>query len=1042
MSKKRMIIVTSVILSIVVISLGIVKLYQTYAIGNYFDTESSATFGVNITENTSVRIPANGYSNVFYMVTNTSPGTVRYGVAYTTDSNVTVKTFSTSKDPASGVIEENEKKYVKLRLENSSSTAKDIAISTVLGYSGDSTLLPPSGVTLVTEIYNPTPLAKYITGLYTSGTKTAVTNNSITYNTVTAQSLINDRLGGTTSDYNGGNIRYYGASPNNYIYFNCSDYRRQTSDTCEVWRIIGVFDGKTKIIRNTSLGALAWDQDKNNSSSSTTYDNNWSTSTLQKLLNGNYYNGTSTVTYYSGESGGTTSSLNMTSIGLKNNSTRNMIANTKWSLGAVANGEYDYANQVYASEVSTNVYSNNPTSWTGKIGLPLESDYAYAMDLKNCTVPPIGYSHYTACSNNWIRAITTSMDWLLSSSASSGSDVCFESPGYAVCSGASNESYYAKFVLPVLYLDSGVLLETGAGTSSNPYKISGGSSSNLEEPIPTYTVSYNANNGTGAPSSQTKTQNVNLTLSNTAPTRSGYQFVGWNTSSNGTGTSYASGAIYSGNSNLTLYAQWKQIFTISYSASGATGTPSSQTKLQGNAVTLSSTVPTKSGYTFNNWNTSSDGTGTSYAPGATYSADANATLYAQWKQVYTITYNANGGSGVPSNQTKTQGNSVTLSSTKPTRSGYKFVNWNTASNGTGTVYNSGATYSANANVTLYAQWTPNTVLIKLSVNGGVLSSKSSFFESGGIIYLNGNNIISSINYGETLSSDGLPDWNNTNYINVTKAASKASSGAEWKCLNGNCSKSTYNQTTAYSASDFCNLSSGDCTVTLGVNWTSSTTATFFPNGGKFSTGAASYTMQATVGTKYQFSELPIPSISKSNCTLDGWYEGSTSGSIYRQYFYLESGDTNLNYYAHWSCGSSGSSSTYTATFYPNGGSFSTGVASWSKAVIGGNQYYFSNLGIPSVSRSNCSQDGWHFNSPTGTVYRQWFSLDSSAPFYANWSCSCSCQYVTKTYKYVSGSSTNNICTSTEKVCNGTQLKYTGCSINNDTISYRQWYYVC
>ena len=71
MSKKRMIIFTSVILSVVIISLGIVKLYQTYAIG----TASSATFDVNITRDTSVRIPANGYSNVFYMVTNTSPGT-------------------------------------------------------------------------------------------------------------------------------------------------------------------------------------------------------------------------------------------------------------------------------------------------------------------------------------------------------------------------------------------------------------------------------------------------------------------------------------------------------------------------------------------------------------------------------------------------------------------------------------------------------------------------------------------------------------------------------------------------------------------------------------------------------------------------------------------------------------------------------------------------------------------------------------------------------------------------------------------------------
>ena len=258
MSKKRMIIFTSVILSVVVISLGIVKLYQTYALGNYIDTASSATFDVNITRDTSVRIPANGYSNVFYMVTNTSPGTVRYGVAYTTDSNVTVKTFSTSKDPASGVIEENEKKYVKLRLENTSSTIKNITLSTVLGYENGGDLIPPSGVTLVTKKYyaNTISLAKYITNLYTGAEKEMVTNNDITYNTAPSVSLMNDRLGDTTTDLDGGNIRYYGASPNNYIYFNCETY---PDTNCEIWRIIGVFDGKLKIIRNESIGSYSWD---------------------------------------------------------------------------------------------------------------------------------------------------------------------------------------------------------------------------------------------------------------------------------------------------------------------------------------------------------------------------------------------------------------------------------------------------------------------------------------------------------------------------------------------------------------------------------------------------------------------------------------------------------------------------------------------------------------------------------------------------------------------------------------------------------------
>jgi len=119
------------------------------------------------------------------------------------------------------------------------------------------------------------------------------------------------------------------------------------------------------------------------------------------------------------------------------------------------------------------------------------------------------------------------------------------------------------------------------------------------------------------------------------------------------------------------------------------------------------------------WNTSSSGTGVSYNSGATYTANANLTLYAQWyynsssggttgtTTSYIISYNANGGSGAPSSQTKTT-DCMYLSSTKPTRSGYTFKNWNTSSTGTGTSYSTGGYYCGDANLTLYAQWTSNS----------------------------------------------------------------------------------------------------------------------------------------------------------------------------------------------------------------------------------------------------------------------------------------------------------------------------------------------
>ena len=209
------------------------------------------------------------------------------------------------------------------------------------------------------------------------------------------------------------------------------------------------------------------------------------------------------------------------------------------------------------------------------------------------------------------------------------------------------------------------------------------------------------------PAAQTKTQGVALTLSSTVPTRTGYAFASWNTSADGSGTSYASGASYTANATVTLYAQWTaNTYTVTYNANGGTSAPAAQTKTHDVALTLSSTVPTRTGYTFAGWNTSADGSGTSYASGASYTANAIVTLYAKWTaNTYTVTYNANGGTGAPAAQTKTHDVALPLSSTVPTRTGYTFADWNTSADGSGTSYAPGASYTANANVTLYAQWT-------------------------------------------------------------------------------------------------------------------------------------------------------------------------------------------------------------------------------------------------------------------------------------------------------------------------------------------------
>ena len=146
-------------------------------------------------------------------------------------------------------------------------------------------------------------------------------------------------------------------------------------------------------------------------------------------------------------------------------------------------------------------------------------------------------------------------------------------------------------------------------------------------------------------------------------------------------------------------------YKITYNANGGSGAPSSQTKWKDQTLTLSSTKPTRTGYSFLGWSTSSSATSATYTAGGSYTANATATLYAVWKaNTYTVKFNANGGTGAPGNQTKTYGKTLTLSSTKPTRTNYNFLGWSTSSTATSATYTAGGSYTANAAATLYAVW--------------------------------------------------------------------------------------------------------------------------------------------------------------------------------------------------------------------------------------------------------------------------------------------------------------------------------------------------
>lgn len=163
---------------------------------------------------------------------------------------------------------------------------------------------------------------------------------------------------------------------------------------------------------------------------------------------------------------------------------------------------------------------------------------------------------------------------------------------------------------------------------------------------------------------------------------------------------------YSGSRSASgsLGVERKVSYTVSFNANGGTGAPGSQTRWYGEVIYLSSTRPTRTGYIFQGWAKSPSGA-VEYQPGSAYGLDANTTLYAIWKaETYTISYNANGGSGAPGNQTKTYGQTLTLSSTRPTRTNYNFIGWGTSSGSTSAAYQPGGSYTSNGNATLYAVW--------------------------------------------------------------------------------------------------------------------------------------------------------------------------------------------------------------------------------------------------------------------------------------------------------------------------------------------------
>lgn len=233
------------------------------------------------------------------------------------------------------------------------------------------------------------------------------------------------------------------------------------------------------------------------------------------------------------------------------------------------------------------------------------------------------------------------------------------------------------------------------------------------EKIQYFTISFDANGGTGSMQSIKVVKGSKATLLDNEFTRTDFNFKGWNTKADGSGASYSNKQSFALNSDIILYAQWKKVeyATITFNANGGSGSMQSISVVKGSSTTLPNVTFTRSGYNFKGWNTKADGSGFAYQNRQSIASHNNLTLYAQWEKTVeyiTISFIANGGSGTMQPLSVEKGTTVALSNVTFTRSGYTFKSWNTSSDGSGFTYINKQTLTPNVSLTLYAQWEKTT----------------------------------------------------------------------------------------------------------------------------------------------------------------------------------------------------------------------------------------------------------------------------------------------------------------------------------------------
>ena len=547
---------------------------------------------------------------------------------------------------------------------------------------------------------------------------------------------------------------------------------------------------------------------------------------------------------------------------------------------------------------------------------------------------------------------------------------------------------------------------SNSGTISNATNII----ANFDRTIDTYTVSYDANGGSGVPDSQTKNYKETLTLSNTIPIKEGYTFLGWSTSKTATSATYGAGGSYTANVSTTLYAVWSaNSYAISYTLNGGTsGTYAPTSGTYGSVVTISN--PTKTVTVIGNANGTGATVGSNTSKAQTFAGwtasnlNTSTAYYGTSSSLVTTSW-SNSATKVTAQYFKnlaSSGNTVTLTANwtavsfnlpTVTKTGYTCT-WNTASNGSGTSYASGASYTpsttASSSVTLYAVCTSGSYNISYTLNGGTSGTYAPTSGTYGSVVTISNptktvTVIGNANgTGATVGSNTskaqtFAGWTSATVGSNAKTGTSASPSTAW---SGSSTKNIY----------FRNLRESG-TVTMVANWTA--VSFNLPTVTKTGYTCTWNTASNGSGTSYASGASYTPSTTaSSSVTL---YAVCTSGS-YNISYTLNGGTSGTYAPTSVTYGSVVTISNPTKTVTVTGNANNTGVsfinqtgtaqtfAGWTSTTVGSN----AKTGIsanPSTAWSGSSTKNTYFRnlreSGTVTMVANWTAVGVKLPTFTN-----------------------------------------------------------